>query len=345
MTLESKQDCARCRSLSTCWKPELSEKQIVVNLLVCRMQRGVARESSTKLLLNMVRPKIQKTARRMRPLRHVEPLADMMRDLETEAVVALLSDYRMGEATHPLRWLFGQPHGAIARYAQQEVQRTQRKRGRMFSYGSVSGEANDASFDDRLRRLNHVITGGKMNTLPAETSVLPDEYDPLAEIRLLTQDVLAVVDDGVTLPLDEYRIFRFCLTNAREDVRVPTSRLHADLAQRFRMPRKTISYLYGRAYRRVLEVVGQVEAHLRRRGLPLPKSAARRRQNVRLHRFETIPLSSEEIAEIVRIRKTNSRISVPDLAFAFGVEDTIIYRLQRRFQHASLSEIKAQRRV
>ena len=154
-----------------------------------------------------------------------------------------------------------------------------------------------------------------------------------------------IVEDGVTLSLAEYRVLKFCLANAQESAPTPVHGLHQALAQILDTRRRAVTRMYNLAIRRLLEASGRAEGYLQSRGLHFPESAEKRRQRWRLH--ETTPLaprsralSAEEIHKLLETRKTNTRATVTDLAWMYGVSDVLVYKSQRRYKDLSLTEIQ-----
>lgn len=319
------QDCSTCRNVSTCWPATMKVDAIVSNLLVCRMQRGIDREKSTRALLRLIRPKLKKTARWV-AARTGGSVENAVMDMESVAVETLLSDYVMGELAPPLVWLFNQKYGGIRHWAVRTVAAAARDQELHLSYGSIGTEPSSANengvdLEARLTQLNRAATGGfvRMTAPPMFDGSLA-EAEALDNERVLA--ALDIVEDGKTLPVAEYRVLKFCLANAYGNERM-TDWLHQHLASVMGISRQNVSRLYGMAYRRVLDAVGMRGSYLRARGIEAPKT---RRVN------RTKPLTVDEVIAALHILEVSrGRATLLDVAWALGVTDKTVLSLRRRF--------------
>lgn len=303
------QDCGRCRSMRTCWAPQLSPRAVAVNLLTCRVTRGIDREKSTRTLLLALNPKVQQVARGMRR-KLGGTRADYTAEIQSVAIESLLDRYIMGERSHPIRWLFGWPNGAISRW-RKKLLRRHALEGRYFVQ------------DDELE-----LTAPEPAARPAESA--------------RAEDILAALDDGVSLSALEYRVLAFCLANAHDDAHNVMSAmdgLHIALAQRMSISRENVSRIYGTALRRLLDASGYASTYLRARGLALPRSASERRRRRFTHHGEPNALTADEVLEMLRLRR-EQRVSYPELAWIYGVTDRFARQLLNRLASASEADVR-----
>lgn len=326
------QDCSTCPHLSWCWKDGLSEPVIVSHLLTCRIQRDIARDKSIKLFLELVRPKVRKMAAWVHQRTAID-MDEIVADMESTIVESLCFKYKFGSVA-PLVWLFHERLGAVRHWAIRTVYDTERRNNMFFSYDETRPEMHEAGGADvfpdlerSLRRLNTASTRGRIHTLPLPQEEAIEGTDE--EIVELCARALEVVEDGVTLPVAEYRVLKFCLQNTR-DFQNLTQKLHKYMAGAFGQRRKVISHLYGMATRRLLAALGLHERYLRNKGLTPPKT---RRAD------PTRPLSDEEIIGAAEILGESAPIL--DIALALGVADRTVRRLRARFQGMSPDEIRA----
>jgi len=109
-------------------------------------------------------------------------------------------------------------------------------------------------------------------------------------------------------------------------------------------PPKQLVRTYASASRRLLDWTGASPAFLKAHGLAIPATARDRRLRRLMHedaqKSNEDTLTAFEIHEVLRIRY-NTRASVPELAWCYGVSEYTLYRLQQRFRGLSLSEIRA----
>lgn len=296
VTVGAEQDCAHCRGLRTCWDSRLTPKGIVVNLLVCRLKRGIAKEKSTGTLLTLIQPKIRMIARRIQSPNDLASRQDLERDIQSVIVESLLTKYILGDYIHPLRWLFSQPHGAVTRWAARYAKRQRREANAVVRYGT------DTDFDSTLIALNYLASDRRILSGPATRVRDVLEYDPQLEEHARAARVAAVVDDGHTLTTDEYRVLSFCLTNTG----LLEDGLHRLLAVRMGVSRQVVTKLFSTAVHRALDASGDAGAYWRAKRLTPPRK-----------RGDVTPA---EVADLVRLRQTR-QIPFAELAWMYGVSE------------------------
>lgn len=336
-----RQDCSRCRAITTCWEAGASTDAVVVNLLVCRIRQRIDENQATKVLLAMLRPKLRALAARIaRGSGHGRRtnVANLVTEMESIVIERLMTRYVLGERMHPLHWLFNEPNGAMTRWAARRIARYQRHAAYTLSYGTRIREQS-------LVTLNRTATDDQVTSGPLVAQGAPaPEHDETAELREATQHALDLLDDGVTFPLAEYRVLRFCLDNAQDtdsrDIRAPVRGLHLELADHMAVPRRHVTRLYALASRRLLDATGRATSYLAHLGVRVPRSAQKRRANRRRHTPQVEALTPEEIHELIELRATTAATTL-DLAWAYGVSEDLVYRLTRRFGGMTLEEICA----
>ena len=229
------------------------------------------------------------------------PLSDLITEMESVTIEVLLDGYVMGEVVPPIVFLFNARYGALRHWAIRTVEKARRE----------------------LQGAARVSAHGSSTHLDLE------EPDAATE---RVQQALRVVEDGSTLSALEYRVLRFCLSNARDvNVRM-TDYLHQHLARVLGIPRKDVSRIYGIAYRKLIDVVGLRPKYLQERGIDPPK----RRTN------RTRPLTADEvIAALKLLRGARSKATMLDIAWALGVTDVTLYQIRRRFGEMHPGAIRA----
>ena len=291
---------------------------MAVNLLTCRLERGIQTARTTRALLQIVDPKVQEVARGLgRAIRYSARTAhrDLVAEIQSVVIEKLLTTYMMGEPIHPLYWLFGRPAGAVTAWAQRRQRAARRDK---YRYGSLGTFDSDA---DLMKNSDAVV-------IPAH------EYDEHAAERERLARVLAVLDDGLTLSALEYRVVAFCFRNARESTdrrqgSAPTRGLHAALAQRLDLPRATVTRVYGEAVRKLLHASGEMRAYFSKRGITqLPRRAVGR----------VAALSADEISTLLEHQK---RLPVDDLIWLYGVPRYFIHTVLGRFKGLSREGVRA----
>lgn len=316
------QDCSTCPNLTQCWTPKgkkpLAEDAVVTNLLVCRIQRNIDRNRSMKLLLEVLSPKIRKTARYVAKKTHSDA-ADVAREVEGVVAESILK-YKMGHAAPPVVWLFNTRYGSVRHWVLQTLERTRRER-RLYSYDMDVR----LDFEERVKILNQLATNNRIRSWSWSAAMasplsFPSEANDQSELHLRA---LETVEDGRTLTTVEYRILKFCLRHAHGAVRL-TDWLHQYLAEQMGISRKDVSRHYGLACRKLIDAVGLRELYFRARGVDI-----RRRREVP---------TAEDVHAALRAL---DRVTVLDVAWMLGVTDTTVHAFKRRYGGKSVEEIRA----
>lgn len=191
----------------------------MLNLLTCRIKRGIEVNRSAKLFLEMVRPALLKLA--MHAIKGTRIELDVaIADLESKTMEYLQRNFVLGDRGYPLHYLFNIPKGAVCRYAN-----TYTKDAHKYENGTV------------------FVASGVLE----EGTTEEEADDPLAD---LVRQAREVVDDGITLTLQEYRVLKFCLMNA-SDAKRPLNGLHVYLARAMNVIRARVTRVYADAREKV----------------------------------------------------------------------------------------------
>lgn len=320
------QDCSVCQNLNQCWKPKQvasAQKLIISNLLVCRLKRGIDVNRTTRAFLSLIQPGTRKIAKYVATRTNAR-FAQVVTELESIAIEAILTDYVMGEIISPLPWLFQHRRGCLRLWALRTVRAYERDQQRMVSYSRKTELVDGRTFE----------SGNSRRQVSPENFIVRSPYDDPSDDRLMSdrcQHALELVEDGKTLTAAEYRAFRFCLKNARGPS-ATTTWLHRHLAESMGVLRKDVSRLHGIAVRKILEGTGYRDRYFKSRGVELPKT----RRNSRNR-----PLTPDEIvAAVETLRTADGRATVLDLAWALNTTDATVHQLKRRFAGLSLAEVR-----
>lgn len=348
-----KQDCANCPQLRKCWNMtnNPSDAVLVINLLVCRLKLGIKVNQSTKLLLRLLRPKVVRTAQWIRAT--VEPLTvdldDIIVELESTCIEYLLRDYDMGERAWPLHYLFGRPRGVIRGWAMKRANAIRREAHTHYQYGLAMVDTGHGAmtqdFETNLTIANAKAT--KIYSIP-DAPETPD-YGARLDKRKETEryeGMVDIIEDGVTLPLSEYRVMRFCMANAytQDDPR-PVTGLHGFLADHTGVKRRAISKYYRYAGYQLVEAAGLTESTLVAKGIVANGVSIERRarwihglndpQQDRLTPVEIHGL----LQAVAAVDTTPATLS--DICWAYGVSDRSYYRLRDKYGGLTLKQIEA----
>lgn len=182
---ENTQICHKCKNMPNCWAARIRSDHVVLNLLVCRLSRGIDINETSKAILAMIRPKLINLANRIVKSCNGAVAMDVAyADLQAEAIRHLQTDYMMGEVAFPLHYLFGAPHGALYLYAHNYAKREQRHQKTFL----LAGDEEVAVW-------------------PSEEIQTQDDSD----IEGLTAVVRSIIMDGQTLDSVEFRVMTHIL--------------------------------------------------------------------------------------------------------------------------------------
>jgi hypothetical protein len=223
---------------------------------VCRIKRGIDVNRSTKLLLELVKPKLVKLSQEIINATGASGRdRDMIfADVQSEFVNLLLHKYIIGEWGYMLHYLFGMPKGLMRRYVTSTITRRRKYNAEMLS-GPMSHSIEDHRHqnpEEKYERLER-----KRQHFEAATN--PDETMESAHIKGLARRINGIIEDGVTLRLAEYRVLRFCLDNASDQKR-PLNGLHIYMGKVLGVVRSRCTKLYADALVKVREASGFEEA-------------------------------------------------------------------------------------
>lgn len=313
------QDCQSCPLKSKCWDTSRNPRDevLVINLLVCRLKLGIKREATTRLLLQLLQPKVNSIAAFIQRSCDCDDFEVVKLEVQSAVIEALLTDYKLGERAWPLHYLFARPRGVITGWTLRYIERRRRSK-RFVSVGMTP----DVDVEWTLNELNASVTQGRIQEAP----VSYEETEETEELLTPFTAALAHVEDGVTLSAREYRVMRFCLNHSGDsrpgENGTPVSGLHIHLSERMGWDRSKVSRVYRQASAKVIEVVGHTERVL---GLgPLPVAPQARRSRVLGLGREA--LSDEEAEALVAFADREGDTAA---CRAFGVHSKTIY-LRRR---------------
>ena len=244
--IEKQQQCATCNYVAKCYSNRTSPRNIVMNILACRIRLGINRNDSSKLLLQMIRPNLLRligNAKAKVGSGYIDTQTLLM-DLESRVIECLISEngYKIGETAFLTEYLFGSnPRtGWVRKWILWNFSKHQRfyKKHMLYGQDPRSDTEEEIPEADRSALFEH----------EAFISIDSDDNnnDAIAAI-------MRIIDDGVTLNANEYRVIAFCLSNANESNK---SRLidgtHTYLSQIMMVSRPRITRLYSVAKQKLL---------------------------------------------------------------------------------------------
>lgn len=243
----SGQDCSRCRHIFKCRSRRtahdrpLSDRNDTINLLVCRLKLGINVDESAKSILQMMRPgMVNLVAQAKRRAGHGRVNFDnMLMDMQSFTIESIMVKYRIGELNPVTNFLFDPRSGYLTKWSKWYVTKILRWEYRNTlmedPYADASYDTDDGyeSDDDTQTRAAH--------------HAMVEMVDP-NEPPSMVEEVMEIIEDGVTLNANEYRVLKFSLQNANEgnSIRMVDG-LHIHQAARMRVSRPRATRLFKRA--------------------------------------------------------------------------------------------------
>lgn len=290
VTAPAKQACSACALRTQCWR---GGDATLVALAVCRMQSGIDTSQSAARLIEVARPFIQKVVHQYFGKRAPE---HVLSDLEG-CVIEAARQYPIGHHGEPIWWILTGSMSALRLAAL-------RLRSQIVREARQAHESGDLHAVDELAS-------------PQEPPVVQEDDDT----ELQSEAALAIVEDGRTLSVEEYRVLWFVFD------RLPGVTL-TDFGRRVKIGEPRVSRIYAIAVARVRHALGHTERYFRARGVELPEWARARRAAWAAHRPERRPLTADQRRDVARA-VLDRGLSESETAWAFGVAPHVRERAAR----------------
>lgn len=312
------QDCQVCPIKVKCWdvKNKPKDEVLVINLLVCRLQLGVKKEATTKLLLQLLDPKIKSIASYITKRCESIDKLEVVLEVQSAIIEYLMVHYKLAGRAWPLHYLFARPKGVMTGWTLRYLAR-QRAEKRTLRLGLTPG----MDFEGAVHELNVSATQGRVQSRPPEVTKTASSPDPT---QAPIQAAQAHVEDGFTLTAREYRVMRFCMTHAGTSYRGDTlvSGLHTHLCKVMGIDRSAVSKIFRRAATKIVEVTGQTERVL---GIKMPSTVDPTRRRNRVLGLDYAALTAAERSALIMLSK---RVGPAKACGAFGVNPKTLYLIR-----------------
>jgi len=278
-----KQKCVTCPHQKKCYSTKTSHNKTVnhlnvaINIYICRIKMGIDVNNSTKNLLNLLRPGIIKlvtSARRQSGGDHID-FDEILMDAQSKAIEFLTYDYQIGDFLVATAYLFNPISGFLTRWAQTAMAQTRKFNSHHRLFGDIPTDSQESdesdseedNYIDRRSPDEYMTAFGQMVTSPESAD------------KSMLHEAMSVIEDGVTLNANEYRVLRFCLANANEaNASRHVDGLHLQLAVLMGVSRPRITRLYKRAKDKLTEAYARrqnehtKEGHLPQMRVQIPES-------------------------------------------------------------------------
>jgi predicted DNA-binding protein (UPF0251 family) len=261
---EPEQKCCYCRHIYKCrsrrtthGKP-LSDRNDTINLLVCRVKIGITKNRATTTLLQLFRPgmvNLVASAKRRAGSTHID-FDEMLTEMQSFAVESIIVKYRIGELNPITNFLFDKRNGYLIKWTRWYITKHKRFNARHQLAGSHPTDSGE-EFDFIDGGGDENYEGGTNNAASSNyfTEIALDTHYA-NERHSLADEVLDIIEDGLTLNANEYRALRFCLHNANDsnDIRMIDG-LHIHLARMMGVSRPRVTRLYKRGKDKIVVAI------------------------------------------------------------------------------------------
>lgn len=252
----AKQICTVCPNQQKCWATHtnsgnpISTQNVLVNILVCRLQLGIERDKAAKNLIQIFKPGMIKLLQYARQHNNINMDMDtLLADMQSTAIEYLLYDYKIGDRGRATPYLFDPQQGFLTKW----IRWVTGKQKRFYAYHELHAPKGSMSESDDVYE-------DQANSTEDSTSSWDDIYRASHELHgnddqseLLT-DVLPIIEDGLTLNSNEYRVIKFCMANGNEsNASRHIDGLHIYLANLMSVSRPRITRLYKRSREKLLK--------------------------------------------------------------------------------------------
>lgn len=261
MNNKHRQDCVRCPHQLKCWSlatnngKKLSSRNVLINILVCRLQLGINKDDAARMLIELYKPGMMRllyNAKAMYKDRVVD-INEAFNDISSAAIELMQHDYRIGDRGRLTPYLFDPHQGFLTKWVKWYFNKC-KKFYSQHELHPTSGSTN--SGDDNVDGIDELerSDGGDygMSSLIDQSRDYGDEENN-AKVSEMLETVVAIIEDGVTLNSNEYRVLKFCMQNANElnNTRYIDG-LHIYLSKLMGVSRPRCTRLYKRAKQKVM---------------------------------------------------------------------------------------------
>lgn len=256
-----KQTCPTCPHQAKCWavstntgKP-VSTQNVLINILICRLQLNIQRDKAAANLLQLLRPGMIRLISHVRQTGNTPgiDIDQLLTDMQSTTIEYLLYDYKIGDRGRATPYLFDPHQGFLTKWVKWIVGKNRRFYSHHELFNPNPDDSAYGNDDDSGYQTGWTSAGGDGGSWGAILEGNSNlRYDPYAEREsddsLMGKQVTEIIDDGVTLNSNEYRVIKFCMTNANETNNTRhIDGLHIYLARLMGVSRPRITRLYKRA--------------------------------------------------------------------------------------------------
>lgn len=252
---KSKQTCTTCPHQAKCWplttntgKP-VSTQNVVINILICRLQLGIDRDRAAANLLQLLRPgmiRLISHVRQQGNIPGIEP-EQLLTDMQSTTIEYLLYDYKIGDRGRATPYLFDPHQGFLTKWVKWIVG----KNRRFYSHHELLSPSDSGDPDGSVESEYASSSSGGADGWDSIMEGSSAKYNPYYQddgTSEMSRAISDIIEDGVTLNSNEYRVIKYCMVNANESNSTRhIDGLHIKLSRLMKVSRPRITRLYKRA--------------------------------------------------------------------------------------------------
>jgi hypothetical protein len=228
----------------------------MINILICRLQLGIEQDKAAANLLQMFRPglvRLLSNAKQMNAQAGLD-MDQMMSDIQSTTIELLINDYNIGDRGRATPYLFDPQQGFLTKWVKWMIGKNRRFYNNHELYNPLDGSTSDES-DDPEEGYERAASGGTTSNSWAgilEGSQTYDAFDT-NNIQEFISSVKDIIEDGITLNSNEYRVMQFCLYNSNEaNASRHIDGLHIYLSKLMGVSRPRITRIYKRCVQKIV---------------------------------------------------------------------------------------------
>ena len=257
---KNKQNCMSCTNLQKCWAQEtnsgntISAQNVAINILVCRLQLGIKQDDAVKNILSIFKPGI---LRLLTYVKQTDPNLDadqIFADMQTTAIEYLLYDYKIGDRGRATPYLFDPQHGFLTKWVRWAAGKQRKFYSQHELYSPLAPSDDDNSStnaEDDGKGAYHIQYSAQNRVAGTSWDAIRQSGDTQNEDTApseLVKRSMEIIDDGITLNSNEYRVIKFCLAHSNEaNASRHIDGLHIYLTRLLDVSRPRITRMYRRA--------------------------------------------------------------------------------------------------
>jgi hypothetical protein len=213
------------------------------------MQLGIDRDKSAANLLQIFRPGMIRLVSHVRQQGHAPGMSmdQLLLDMQSTAIEYLLYDYKIGDRGRATPYLFDPHQGYLTKWVKWMVG----KHRRFYSHHELYSPYDAPTDENDNQQYDQQDMGGSSwdSIMEGSSSAYWSERDSDKDT---TNDMIlkvsTIIEDGITLNSNEYRVIKFCMANGNEsNATRHIDGLHIYLARLMGVSRPRITRLYKRA--------------------------------------------------------------------------------------------------